>query len=77
MKGKDIIVDEDHEVLQCPAFPSRILSVPSRELQLEKRHSPKHKTSIKSTGCLGWIRTNQNQLKLTIAHHDNKGIQEV
>ena len=72
-KGSEILVD-DHEVLVCPNLPSRILSVPSWALQLERRHGPLDKTSIKSYGSYSCIKTDQNRLKRTITHHDKKGI---
>jgi hypothetical protein len=71
--GREILVD-DHEVLVCPNLPSRILSVPSWANQLEQRHGPHNKTSIKSFGSYSRIKTDQNRLKRTITHHDKKGI---
>jgi hypothetical protein len=41
--GKEVIVD-DYEVIVCPNLPSRILSVPSRALQLEAHHGQEDKT---------------------------------
>jgi hypothetical protein len=70
--GKEIIID-DHKVIVCPNFPSRILSILSWGLQLENKYGPQDKTSIKSTGQLNWIQTNQNRVKPTITHHE-KGI---